>query len=75
MAWLPAPFAISGGKGKAGIANHLHDHVSVRQQSQQLADEATVPYGIVGCCEVDKHSFGLLSRKAIFDVLCLLLVG
>ena len=30
-----------------------------------------MPYGIVGCCEVDKHSSGLLfSRKAILDVLC-----
>jgi len=36
--------AISGGKGKAAIANHLHDHlehVYVMQQSQQLAGEAT----------------------------------
>ena len=41
------------------IDNHLHDHVdhvSIRQQSQQLAGEAAVPYGVVGCCEVDKHS-------------------
>ena len=46
-----APLAISGGKGKVAIANHLHDHVphvSVREQSQQLAGEATVPYGVVG---------------------------
>jgi len=42
---------ISGGKGKAAIANHLHDHVHdvpIRQQSQQLAGEAAVPYGVVG---------------------------
>jgi len=55
--------AISGGEDKAAIANHLHDHVdrvSIRQQSQPLAGEATVPYGVVGCCEVDKHSSGLL---------------
>jgi len=29
----PAPFAISGGEGEAGIANHLNeyaDHVSIR---------------------------------------------
>ena len=39
--------------------------------SQQLAGEAAVPYGVVGCCEVDKHSSGLLfSGKAILDVLC-----
>ena len=72
-AWLPAPFAISSGKGKAAIANHLHghvDHVSIRQQSQQLVGEAVVPYSIIDCCEVDKHSSVLLSRKAILDVLC-----
>jgi len=41
----------------AAIANHLHDHVdhvSIRQQSQQLAGEAAVPYSVVGCCEVDE---------------------
>jgi len=38
---------------------------------QQLAGEAAVSYSVVGCCEVDKHSSGLLfSRKAILDVLC-----
>ena len=38
---------------------------------QQHAGEAAVPYSVVGCCEVDKHSSGLLfSRKAILDVLC-----
>jgi len=47
------------------------DHVSIRQQLQQLAGEAAVPYSVVGCCEVDKHSSGLLfSRKAILDALC-----
>ena len=45
--------------------------MSIRQQLQQLAGEAAVAYSIVGCCEVDKHSSGLLfSRKAILDVLC-----
>jgi len=47
------------------------DHVSIREQSQQLAGEAAVSYSVVGCCEVDKHSSGLLfSRKVILDVLC-----
>jgi len=58
---------------EAAIANHLRDHanhVSVRQQSQQLAGEATIPYCVLDCCEFDKHSSGLLSRKAILDVLC-----
>jgi len=34
--------------------------VSVRQQSQQFAGEAAVPYSVVGCCEVDKYNSGLL---------------
>jgi len=58
---LHLPFPVA--KDKAAIANHLHDHVdhmSVRQQSQQHAGEAVVPYGLVGCFEVDKHSSGLL---------------
>jgi len=62
----PAPLAILGGKGKAAIANHLHDHmdhVSTRQQSQELAGEAAVPCSVVGCCEVDKHSPGLLFHR------------
>ena len=30
-----------------------------------------MPYSVVGCCEVNKHSSGLLfSRKAILYVLC-----
>jgi len=65
---------VSGGKGKGVIVNHLHDHVdhvSVRQQKQQYTGEPAVPYGVVGCCEVDKDSSGLLfSWKAILDVLC-----
>jgi len=59
----PAPLAISGGNGKAVIANHLHDHVdhvSIRKQLQQLAGEAAVPYGVVSCCEVDLQSSGFL---------------
>jgi len=27
---------------------------------KQLAGEATVPYGVESCCEVDKHSSGFL---------------
>ena len=70
----PAPFTVSGGKGKAASASHLHDHVdhvSIRHQLQQLAGEAEVPYSVVGCCEVNEHRSGLLfSRKAILGVLC-----
>jgi len=56
----------------SAIANQLHDHanhVSIWQQSQQLAGETAMPYSVVGFCDVGKHSSGLLSRKAIFDVL------
>jgi len=59
----PKTRSLSGSKGKTDIANHLHDHVdhvSVRQQSQQLGGETAVPYSVVGCCEVDEHSSGLL---------------
>jgi len=45
--------------------------VYIGKQSQQLAGEAAMPYGVVGCCEIDKHGSGLLlNRKAILDVLC-----
>ena len=45
--------------------------MSVRQRLHQLAGKATVPYSVIDCCEVDKHSSGLLfSRKTILDVLC-----
>jgi len=59
----PVSFAVSGGEGEAVIANHLYDHmnhVSIRQQLQQLAGDAAVSYTVIGCCEVDKHSSGLL---------------
>jgi len=47
------------------------NHVSVRDQLQQLAGEAAVQHSVVGCCEVGKHSSGLLfSRKAILGILC-----
>jgi len=55
------------------IANHLHDHVdhvSVRQQLQQLEGEATVPYSVVGYCEFDEHSSGLLLAEKLFSMSC-----
>ena len=51
------------GKGEAVVYDKLHDnfdHVPVWQQMQKLAGEAVVPYGIIGCCEINKHSTGLL---------------
>jgi len=32
--------------------------------------DAVMPYSVIGCCEIDKHRSGLLSRKDILDVLC-----
>ena len=62
-----------GGKGEAVVCDKLHEHfdyVPVWQQMQKLAGEAAVPYSIIGCCEISKHSAGLLSRqKAFIDVL------
>jgi len=36
----------------------------------RVTSSTHVPYGIVGCCEIDKHSYGFLSRKTTIDVLC-----
>jgi len=56
------------------MGTHLHDHadhVSLRQQSQQFGGETVIPYNVVGCCEIDKHSSGLFPyRKSNLDVLC-----
>ena len=38
----------------------IFDHVPVWQQMQKLAGEAALPYGIICCCEINKHSTGLL---------------
>jgi len=41
------------------------------RQSQQLAGEAMMPCSVTGSSEIDKLSSSLLlSRKAVFDVLC-----
>ena len=40
------------------------------QQTQKLAGKAAVPNGVIGCCEIDKHSTSLLfSRVAILNFL------
>ena len=42
----------------------------VLQQVQKLAGEAAMSYGVIGCCEIDKHSTSLLfSRVAILNFL------
>ena len=45
------------------VSDKLHDHfdcVPVWQQMQKLAGEASVPYNIIGCCEINKYSISLL---------------
>jgi len=32
-----------------------------------LQVQPRIPYSVVGCCEIDKHSSGLLSKRAILD--------
>jgi len=42
------------------ISMIMRTMMSIRQQLQQLADEAAMPYSVIGGCEVDKHSSGLI---------------
>ena len=49
--------------GKASVPNKFYnhpDHVLVRQKSQQLADETTVPDNVISSCQIDKHDTSLL---------------
>jgi len=69
---------VFGGKGEAAIAKHLHDpvdHVSVRQQSQQLASDALMPYSVVGYFEIDRYSAGIASSKPESYSRCLVSAG
>ena len=60
-------------KGKASVANKLHNHtdpVLVQHKPQQRASEATVPDNVIGSCQVDKDGTGLLFRfKCILNAL------
>ena len=62
-----------GGEGEAVVSDKLHNHFDqmlVWQQMQKLAGEAVVPHSIIYCCEINKHSTGLLFRqKTLLDVL------
>ena len=54
------------GEGEAMVLTKfmiIFDHVPVWKQIQKLADEATVPYGIINCFEISKHITGLFSAK------------
>ena len=64
---------MTGGEGEASIVDKLHDHADhgpVREQMEQFASEAAMPYSIIGSSEIKKHSTGLpFSLKAVLDVL------
>ena len=55
------------------IINKLHhhlDHVPIGQESKKLAGKAPMPYSVISCCDVDKHSTDFLFIfKAIFNIL------
>ena len=61
------------GPGEASVPNESHDHldhVLVRQKSQQLAGEATVPHSVIISRQIDKHDTSLLfCLKRILNVL------
>ena len=49
----------TGGEGKTPVSDKLHvhfDHVPVWQEVEKFAGEATEPYCVVRCCEVDKYA-------------------
>ena len=45
-------------------------HVLVRQKSQQLAGEVTLPDRVISNCQIDKHGPSLFCLKRILNVLC-----
>ena len=70
----PASLAVIGSKGETSIPDKFHDHtnhVLIREKSQQLAGEATMPDSVICSCQIYKHSTGLLfCLERILDVLC-----
>ena len=59
-----------GSKGEAVACSKLNDHFDhmlVWQLTQKLAGEAAVPYNIIGCCEINKHSTSLFYQKALLN--------
>ena len=60
-------------KDKTAIIDKLHyhpDHVPVRQESKERVGKAPMPYSVVCCCKVDKHSNGFLFIfKAVLNIL------
>ena len=61
------------GKGKTATIDkfyHHLDHVLIGKVSKELAGKAPMPYGVLCCCEVDKHTTGFLFIfKAILNIL------
>ena len=69
----PALFATTGDKRKAPALDKLRNHsyhVFVKQESEQLAVEATVPDSVISRCQIYKHGTGLsFCFKTVLDVL------
>ena len=70
--------SVAGVHYEAPVWQHLRDephHVSIRDDPKQFQVESNVPHGVISSCQVHKHypSF-LVVLKAVFDVLCLLVV-
>ena len=59
----PAFSSTTVGEGRIVIIDKLHhhlDHVPAWQESKELAGKAVMPYSVICCCEVDRHSTGFL---------------
>ena len=64
--------AVTSGQGETSVPSKFHkhpDHVLVRQKSQQLVGEATVPDSVISSCQIDKHGTSLFCLKKILNVL------
>ena len=62
----PAFPSMTVGKSKIVMIDKLHhhlDHVPIGQELKELAGKVLLPYGVVCCCDVDKHSTGFLFSK------------
>ena len=64
-----ALFATTGVERKAPVLDKLHDHsyhVFVRQESEQLAGEATVPDSVISRCQFAFYFFLLQNSPKCF---------
>ena len=58
----PNSFGSTDGDGKAIVLNKLYDHsfhAFIRQESEQLVGEVTMPDSIINPCQIYKHGTNL----------------